>query len=195
MRLVPQVFDVEAFAWQGWRLFAGGGGLERVLASLWPEVPTQCCTVHKHRNLLAHTPETLHKEITADYNDMISAENNAEVMRRQAVPHQMAAEVPWRRLFTFTRLPVSQWKSARTTDVMDKTFLAKFAIFSLCGRPRGEAWRNGWKCHRAAREVPAGLRRPPADVRWVGAVSTRRRNAHSFSPPVRRLASPCAATL
>ena len=46
MRLVPQVFDVEAFAWQGWRLFAGGSGLERVLASLWPEVPTQCCTVH-----------------------------------------------------------------------------------------------------------------------------------------------------
>ncbi len=30
----------------------------------------------------------------------------------------MAAEVPWRRLFTFTRLPVSQWKSARTTDAI-----------------------------------------------------------------------------
>ena len=24
---------------------------------LWPEVPTQRCTVHKHRNLLAHAPD------------------------------------------------------------------------------------------------------------------------------------------
>ena len=27
-------------------LIDGGGGLERALAALWPEVPTQCCTVH-----------------------------------------------------------------------------------------------------------------------------------------------------
>jgi len=31
----------------------------------------QRCTVHKHRNLLAHAPERLHEEIPADYNDMI----------------------------------------------------------------------------------------------------------------------------
>jgi transposase-like protein len=29
-------------------------GLEKALAALWPTVPTQRCTVHKHRNLLAH---------------------------------------------------------------------------------------------------------------------------------------------
>jgi putative transposase len=29
-------------------------------------VPTQRCTVHKHRNLLAHAPERLHDEVTAD---------------------------------------------------------------------------------------------------------------------------------
>jgi transposase-like protein len=39
----------------------GGAGLERALAGLWPEVPTQRCTVHKHRNLLAHAPEALHE--------------------------------------------------------------------------------------------------------------------------------------
>ena len=44
----------------------GAAGLEKVLAALWPEVPTQRCTVHKHRNLLAHAPEQLH-EISADY--------------------------------------------------------------------------------------------------------------------------------
>ena len=47
----------------------GAAGLERALATLWPDVPTQRCTVHQHRNLLAHAPERLHEEITADYND------------------------------------------------------------------------------------------------------------------------------
>ena len=30
----------------------GAAGLEKALAALWPEVPTQRCTVHKHQNLL-----------------------------------------------------------------------------------------------------------------------------------------------
>jgi len=108
----------------------GGAGLERALAGLWPEVPTQRCTVHKHRNLLAHAPETLHEEITADYNDMIYAETSAEVMRRRRL-----FLAKWRlkcrgvadsleeagdRLFTFTRLPQSQWKSARTTNAIER---------------------------------------------------------------------------
>src|SRR4051812_29109474 len=40
----------------------GAAGLERALAALWPDVPAQRCTVHKHRNLLAHAPEALHEE-------------------------------------------------------------------------------------------------------------------------------------
>ena len=40
----------------------GAAGLEKALASLWPTVPAQRCTVHKHRNLLAHAPERLHEE-------------------------------------------------------------------------------------------------------------------------------------
>ncbi|KDM67011.1 transposase for insertion sequence element IS905 [Acidiphilium sp. JA12-A1] len=111
-------------------LIDGGAGLERALACLWPEVPTQRCTVHKHRNLLAHAPEALHEEITADYNDMIYAETSAEVMRRRRL-----FLVKWRlkcrgvadsleeagdRLFTFTRLPQSQWKSARTTNAIER---------------------------------------------------------------------------
>src|SRR3954464_5794728 len=31
-------------------------GLEAALSALWPTVPVQRCTVHKHRNLLAHAP-------------------------------------------------------------------------------------------------------------------------------------------
>ncbi|MBV1800596.1 transposase [Siccirubricoccus sp. G192] len=43
----------------------GAAGLEKALAALWPAVPAQRCTVHKHRNLLAHAPERLHEEISS----------------------------------------------------------------------------------------------------------------------------------
>jgi hypothetical protein len=52
----------------------GGAGLESAIAAVWDSVPVQRCTVHKHRNLLAHAPERLHEEITEDYNEMIYAE-------------------------------------------------------------------------------------------------------------------------
>ena len=46
-------------------------------------MPVQRCTVHKHRNLLAHAPERLHEEITADYNDMIYAATREEMEVRR----------------------------------------------------------------------------------------------------------------
>ncbi len=111
-------------------LIDGGAGLDRALAALWPEVPAQRCTVHKHRNLLAHAPEALHEEITTDYHDMIYAETSAEVMRRRRrflakwrreCPAVAASlEEAGDRLFTFTSLPVSQWKSARTTNAIER---------------------------------------------------------------------------
>ena len=39
--------------------------------------------VHKHRNLLAHAPDTLQEEVTADYTDMIYAATVAEVQARR----------------------------------------------------------------------------------------------------------------
>src|SRR5213596_2968898 len=37
----------------------GAPGLEKAIAAVWDGVPVQRCTVHKHRNLLAHAPERL----------------------------------------------------------------------------------------------------------------------------------------
>jgi transposase-like protein len=108
----------------------GAAGLEKALAALWPEVPTQRCTVHKHRNLLAHAPDSLHDEISADYNDMIYAKTAKEIeVRRRAFLRKWrlkcravaeSLEEAGDRLFTFTRLPVSQWKSARTTNAVER---------------------------------------------------------------------------
>jgi putative transposase len=108
----------------------GGSGLDAALAAIWNDVPTQRCTVHKHRNLLAHAPERLRDEITADYNDMIYADTPQEVekrrkafLRKWRVRHGPVAdslEEAGDRLFTFTRLPPSQWKSARTTNAIER---------------------------------------------------------------------------
>jgi putative transposase len=108
----------------------GGSGLEQALAGLWGDVPTQRCTVHKHRNLLAHAPQRLHEEVTADYTDMIYAASPAEIeARRRAFIRKWrlkckavadSLEEAADRLFTFARLPLSQWKSARTTNAIER---------------------------------------------------------------------------
>ncbi len=108
----------------------GGSGLDAALEAIWSDVPTQRCTVHKVRNLLAHAPKRLHDEIKADYDDMIYADTPEEVAKRR-----IAFLRKWRarhsavsdslneagdRLFTFTRLPPDQWKSARTTNAIER---------------------------------------------------------------------------
>jgi putative transposase len=108
----------------------GAPGLENAIAAVWNGVPVQRCTVHKHRNLLAHAPERLHGEISADYNDMIYAATREEVatrrkafIRKWRLKHRAVAdslEEAGDRLFTFTRLPPSQWRSARTTNAIER---------------------------------------------------------------------------
>ena len=108
----------------------GAAGLEKALGLVWPDALVQRCTVHKHRNLLAHAPERLHEEISADYNDMIYAGTPKEIETRRksfirkwrlkcrAVADSL--EEAGDRLFTFSRLPDSQWRSARTTNAIER---------------------------------------------------------------------------
>jgi putative transposase len=108
----------------------GAPGLDKAIAAVWDGVPVQRCTVHKHRNLLAHAPERLHEEITADYNDMIYAATCEEIsarrkafLRKWRLKHRAVAdslEEASERLFSFTRLPPSQWRSARTTNAIER---------------------------------------------------------------------------
>ena len=108
----------------------GAPGLEKALAALWPDVLVQRCTVHKHRNLLAHAPERLHEEISADYRDMIYAATKQEVeAKRKAFLRKWRLKCPavaasleeaGDKLFTFTRFPRSQWKSIRTSNAIER---------------------------------------------------------------------------
>jgi putative transposase len=108
----------------------GAPGLDKAIAAVWDGVPVQRCTVHKHRNLLAHAPERLHDEITADYNDMIYAATREEIetrrkafIRKWRLKHRPVAdslEEAGERLFAFTRLPPGQWRSVRTTNAIER---------------------------------------------------------------------------
>jgi putative transposase len=108
----------------------GAPGLEASLTALWSDLPLQRCTVHKLRNLLAHAPKRLAEEIKADFNDMIYASTAKQVAaRRQAFLRKWRVKCravadslaeAGEQLFTFTRLPPSQWKSARTTNAIER---------------------------------------------------------------------------
>lgn len=109
----------------------GAPGLEAALVALWGEkLPIQRCSVHKHRNLLGHAPKHMHDELTEDYRDMIYAETATEIeARRKAFLRKWrlkcravadSLEEAGDRLFTFTRLDPSQWKSARTTNAIER---------------------------------------------------------------------------
>src|SRR5271169_4829819 len=108
----------------------GASGLEKALAALWNDVPVQRCTVHKHRNLLAHAPKKLYDEISADYADMIYAKTAKEVeakrkaflrkWRLRCRPVADSLEEAGEKLFTFLRFPSDQWKSIRTTNAIER---------------------------------------------------------------------------
>ncbi len=122
----------------------GAAGLEKALAALWPAVPTQRCTVHKHRNLLAHAPEALHEEISADYTDMIYAKTAKEIEARhcaflrkwrlkcRAVADSL--EEAGDRLFTFTCLPESQRKISTDNECHRRINTGWMKLVALRGR-------------------------------------------------------------
>ena len=105
-------------------------GLEKALAALWSGIPVQRCTVHKHRNLLAHAPGRLHEEISADYTGMIYADTKQEIetkrkafigkwrLKCKAVADSL--EEAGDKLFTFTRFRKSQWKSICTSNAIER---------------------------------------------------------------------------
>jgi putative transposase len=114
----------------GFVIIDGAAGLEKALGLVWPAALVGWWDLPKHRNLLAHAPERLHEEVSADYNDMIYASTPKEIeahrrsfirkwrLKCRAVADSL--EEAGDRLFTFTRLPDSQWRSARTTNAIER---------------------------------------------------------------------------
>jgi transposase-like protein len=108
----------------------GAPGLEKAIAAVWDSVPVQRCTVHKLRNLLAHAPERLRADIVVDYNAMMYSASREEILQRHKAflrkwrlrfaAVATSLEEAGDRLFTFTALPPMQWRSARTTNAIER---------------------------------------------------------------------------
>lgn len=108
----------------------GNPGLARALAETWPKTNRQRCTVHKLRNLLAHAPKRLYEEIRTDFHAIVYAESLIlarsaydaflRKWRRQCDGVARSLEEGGPELLTFFRYPKSQWKSLRTTNVIER---------------------------------------------------------------------------
>jgi len=108
----------------------GNPGLEKALGKAWPKLDVQRCTNHKLWNLTAKAPAHLREELAEDYRRMIYAET-AEAVGQARVAFARkwklrckavftSFEEAGDNLFTFVRYPVSQWKSLRTTNALER---------------------------------------------------------------------------
>ena len=108
----------------------GNKGLERSLNELWPKVPLQRCTVHKLWNLLGHAPKSLQAEVKADYDAIINADDIdaakaaygsfVRKWSRKAESVAKSLEEAGMDLLTFMRFPQAQWRSLKTTNIVER---------------------------------------------------------------------------
>ena len=108
----------------------GCRGLRNAVGNAWPAVLVQRCTKHKLQNLLAKAPKHCHQELKRDYRAITHAESTSlahkaydaflrkwsKLLPEVATSLEEAGE----ELLTFTRFPKSQWKSLRTTNVLER---------------------------------------------------------------------------
>jgi putative transposase len=108
----------------------GSPGLSSALELSWPGIDKQRCSVHKLRNLLSHSPLSLHEEIKTDFHAIVYAENVFEAKsaydaflkkwRKLSEGVAKSLEEAGLELITFFRYPKSQWKSLRTTNLIER---------------------------------------------------------------------------
>jgi transposase-like protein len=104
--------------------------LRKAVGLAWPEAKVQRCAVHKLRNLERKAPKHALAEIRADFHRIVYAESLTAARNAFA-----AFERKWRarcsgvvrslheggeELLTFFAFPKAQWKTLRTTNVIER---------------------------------------------------------------------------
>lgn len=108
----------------------GNPGLAIALDTVWPGLKRQRCAIHKLRNLLAHAPKGLHEEIRTDFHGIVYAEDRIGARaayeaflrkwRKLSAGVAKSLEEAGMELLTFLEFPESQWKSLRTTNLIER---------------------------------------------------------------------------
>ena len=108
----------------------GAPGLEKALAALWPDMAVQRCTVQASQSprpcARAAARGNLERLQRYDLRGQRSRRSKGGAKPSSANGASNAAPSPtaWRKpaskLFTFTRFPLSQWKSIRTSNAIER---------------------------------------------------------------------------
>jgi transposase-like protein len=108
----------------------GNPGLAIALDTVWPGLKRQRCAIHKLRNLLAHAPKGLHDDIRTDFHGIVYAEDRVGAQaayeaflrkwRRLSAGVAKSLEEAGMELLAFLEFPESQWKSLRTTNLIER---------------------------------------------------------------------------
>ena len=108
----------------------GNAGLRRAVGLVWPRAAIQRCCVHKLRNLERKAPKHALAELRDDFHRIVYAANSdAARVAYAAFERAWAKRCPGvvaslhegsDELFTFFSFPKAQWKTLRTTNVIER---------------------------------------------------------------------------
>ncbi len=108
----------------------GNAGLRRAVAEVWPQAQVQRCLVHKLRNLEAHCPKRLAKELRHDFRAISTARSEkgartafdrfVHLWRDRSEGVVKSLLEAGSELLTFYGFPKQQWKSLRTTNSIER---------------------------------------------------------------------------
>ncbi|MEO0115352.1 MAG: IS256 family transposase [candidate division WOR-3 bacterium] len=110
----------------------GNQGLRSAIELTWPKIDVQRCVVHKLRNLLAHAPKHASEAIKEDFHAIVYASGLEEALlardrfvrkwktRCEGVVKSL--KEAGNELLTFFRYPQSQWKSLRSTNIIERLY-------------------------------------------------------------------------
>ncbi len=108
----------------------GNPGLRQALGRLWPATAVQRCCVHKLRNLERKAPKHALDELREDFHRIVyAASGEAGRTAYTAFERKWAKRCPGvirslqdggAELLTFLTFPKAQWKTLRTTNVIER---------------------------------------------------------------------------
>ena len=108
----------------------GNKGLIGAVRRVWPEAMIQRCTKHKLENLKAAAPAHAHDELKRDYHAIVNAKGLDEARQayrsfvrkwEKLVPEvARSLEEGGQELLTFYQFPRPQWKTLRTTNMIER---------------------------------------------------------------------------
>jgi transposase-like protein len=113
-----------------WSVIDGHPGLRKAVGLVWPRVLVQRCGVHKLRNLERKAPKHALPEIRTDFHRIMYAESAAAARAAYtAFERKWTSRCPGvvrslqeggEELLTFYPFPKRQWKTLRTTNVIER---------------------------------------------------------------------------